>query len=323
MKYIIVTHTDIDGVSASALYVYLQNNNYDSIIYTEPYLLHKILNKLSSLKNIDKLVFTDLGLNTGIYERLLNVLNDLVKRNITIEWYDHHVWNNEWISKFGELGVKLFIDRSTCAVGVVAKYAPRNREVDQNFISELVNGVCSADLFKFDHKLGPWFYRLVRRRDDNEWREYVFERISSGVLWCDEFSNKVIERFDREIIEYSIIDKYIEISNVKGLRIGFVLNSEYIESSLLASYILSRYSLDVAVVSSLDGKLSFRSRIYNVRELAYKLGGGGHIRAAGAKIKIPFSIRVKGLVNKQIILKHVSQIITNSINELGGLKSIE
>lgn len=323
MKYIIVTHTDIDGVSASALYVYLQKNSYERIIYTEPYMLHKILNKLTSFKNIDKIVFTDLGINIGIFDRLLSVLNELVSRNISIEWYDHHVWNEEWFSKFSNIGIKLFLDRSTCAVGVVAKYAPRNRDIDINFVEELVNSVCSADLFKFDHKLGPWFYRLVRRRNDIDWREYVFERISSGVLWCEEFSNTVVERFEKEIGEYNNVDKHIEVNDINGLRIGFVVNSEYIESSLLASYILSRYSLDVAIVSSIDGKLSIRSRRYNIRDLAYRLGGGGHFRAAGAKIKIPFSVRVKGLVNKQIVLKHVSQIVTEAINELGGLKNIE
>jgi len=36
MKYVIVAHTDIDGVSASALYDYFQNNNYDKVIYVEP-----------------------------------------------------------------------------------------------------------------------------------------------------------------------------------------------------------------------------------------------------------------------------------------------
>uniref|UniRef100_A0A7C4D7S8 Phosphoesterase n=1 Tax=Staphylothermus marinus TaxID=2280 RepID=A0A7C4D7S8_STAMA len=324
MKYVIVAHTDIDGVSASALYDYFQNNNYDKVIYVEPYHLNKLANTILNLKNIDKIVFTDLGLNDNVFNIFKNTLAHLKNRNIEIEWYDHHVWNDEWITEFNNIGVKLFIDRSTCAVGVVAKYAPRVREsIDDNFVNELVNGVCSADLFRFDHKLGPWFYRLVRRRSGDDWRKYVFEKISNGVIWCSEFTDKVIELFDKEINEYNNIEYNIELIDVNGLKIGFILNNEYIESSLLASYVLSKYSLDVAIVASIDGKLSIRSRKYNVRNLAYKLGGGGHIKASGAKVKIPIGIRIKGLVNKQTVLKHISKIVSNAIYELGGLDRIE
>ncbi|MEM1742205.1 MAG: DHHA1 domain-containing protein, partial [Desulfurococcaceae archaeon] len=134
---------------------------------------------------------------------------------------------------------------------------------------------------------------------------------------------KVIELFDKEINEYNNIEYNIELIDVNGLKIGFILNNEYIESSLLASYVLSKYSLDVAIVASIDGKLSIRSRKYNVRNLAYKLGGGGHIKASGAKVKIPIGIRIKGLVNKQTVLKHISKIVSNAIYELGGLDRIE
>lgn len=322
-RYIIITHTDIDGVAASALYVYLQKGNCERTIYTEPYLLDKVISEIRGFRNIDKIIFMDLGLNKNIYEKIVNLLSELIKKDISIEWYDHHVWDEEWINKFREIGVKIHIDRSTCGVGVIAKYAPRRSDLDELFINELVNSVCSADLFRFDHKLGPWFYRLVRRIDSNEWRNYVFDKLSSGILWCDEFRDNVVERFEKEIEEYSNVDKYIEINTISNLRIGFILNNEYLESSLLASYALSRYSLDVAIVSSIDGKLSIRSRRYNIRELAYKLGGGGHPRAAGAKIKIPFTIRLKSLVNKQIVLKYVSEAVAKAINELGGLSKLE
>lgn len=320
LKYAIVTHTDIDGVSSAALYSYVCCDSAPKRVnFVEPYLLHSLASELAKSRDVDKIVFMDLGLNKNAFTSLLNALERLAKSSVLVEWYDHHVWEKEWIEKFEELGVKLFIDRGTCTVGLVAKHAPRGREVDDSFVRELVSGVCGADLFKFDHKLSPWFHRLVSRRDSDEWREYVFERISSGTLWCPEFTNRVVERFNREIEEYRSADELIEIREFRGLRIGIVMSSEHVDSSLLASYALSRYSLDVAVVSSVDGKLSMRSVEYNVRELAYALGGGGHPRAAGAKIRIPLAVKLKALVNKSLMLKYVADKVINAIDELGGL----
>jgi len=61
-----------------------------------------------------------------------------------------------------------------------------------------------------------------------------------------------------------------------------------------------------------DGKLSFRSRGVNVRDIALLLGGGGHLYASGAKIEIPFVTRLLGRISRKAILSY----ITNQIIEV-------
>jgi len=83
-----------------------------------------------------------------------------------------------------------------------------------------------------------------------------------------------------------------------------------VENSFLAAYLIGRYNADIAVLASIDGKLSFRSRSVNVREIALKMGGGGHMYAAGAKIEIPLVTRLLGRISRKAVLGYIiNQII--------------
>jgi len=310
VKYLVVTHTDIDGVAAAALYSYLVGAKPVKVLYTEPYLLDRALRKLRSITGLHRIVFTDLGLNNNVVEAVAETVALLTSKGISVEWYDHHIWNDDWIAKLKKSGSRIYIDRTTCATGVVALYAPKEREeVNQEFIEELVRGVCSGDLFRFDHWKGPWYIRVVRRHDESSWRNFVFEKLSSGTAWCREFAERVVERFEKELAGYRSVDEYISIREADGLKLAVVLQHDTVENSFLASYIMARYGVDVVAITSLDGKISLRSKKYNVRELAVALGGGGHARASGAKVHIPLSTRLKQVINKRAVVEYIAKVI--------------
>ena len=107
-----------------------------------------------------------------------------------------------------------------------------------------------------------------------------------------------------------------------GVKIAVALSIEGIENSFLAAHIMGRYGVDVVALTSTDGKISLRSKNYNVRELAYVMGGGGHLKASGCKIKIPWKIKLKALLDKKIIVDYVSKKLIDAINSIGGLKQI-
>jgi len=313
----------MDGVSAAGLYLYLTRDELVRIVFTEPYLLHETLSNLGDLTGVQKLVLTDLGLNANVFNDVLNTIQRIRGREIVVQWFDHHIWDEEWVAKLKNLGVELYIDRSTCAVGVVAKYLkPSRQDIDEGFIKELVQGVCAGDLFKFDHWRGAWYMRLIRRNDSDEWRLKVLEKISKGILWVEEFEEKVIERFENELSSYSRVDNNLILIEHNGLKIGLTMGDDDTENSFLAAYIIGRYDADVAVIASKDGKLSLRSRKYNVRDLAYKLGGGGHPQASGCKIDIPWRIRLKGVLEEKAILEYISKVIVDALNDIGGLKQL-
>lgn len=312
MVHAIVTHTDIDGVAAASVYLYLLNKPEYRLFFTEPFLLHRALNKVTSAY-YERVAIIDLGINPVIYNRVLDYISLLRNYNIPISWYDHHVWNKEWIEDLSKMGVEVYVDKSTCATGVVAKYIRPTRTIlNEEYIREIVNGVCAGDLWKFDHWLGSYYIRLIRRKDKDSWRKYVIGVLADGKTWSSEFESKVVEHLEKELQIYSSNMSFVE-KHVDGLKIIVTEGCEDLENSFLASYIIGRYSADIAVIVSTDGKLSFRSREYDVREIALKLGGGGHVYAAGAKINIPWWIRLLSRVHGKALMVYVAELVARSI----------
>lgn len=307
MKHAIITHTDIDGVAGGALYVYLTKLREYDVYFTEPYLLRETLIDVMN-KGYGEVVIIDLGLNESTVESMVHAIQ---RSKSKVVWFDHHVWNSEWIEKIRGLA-ELYVDTSTCGAGVVAKYASRAGAVDESFVNELTEAVCNADLFKFNHKLSPWFMRLVRRSDNDEWRMVVFKTLAEGVLWLDSFTEKVIDRFRREVENYRELDSEVVIRDLDGIRVAAICRND-VENSFSAAYVLGRYGVDIVAIVSYDGKVSLRSTGFNVRELAVKLGGGGHPRAAGFKIRIPWRIRIKRLVDKEAISKYVLDVLSENL----------
>ena len=307
----------MDGVASASLYTYLVGGSYE-IIFAEPYNLHKVLYKVYK-RRPSKVFLFDLGPNPNYIDFVAGVVELLTSRGAEVQWFDHHVWNSEWVERLSSAGAKLYIDRSTCATGVVAKYVKPCREIDKGFVEELVAGVCGADLWRFDHRLSPFYLRLVRRGDTNDWRMKVYNTLSKGVLWTKEFEEVVIERFDEELKELSknIKTKVFEVNNI---RFAVTLKNSKVENSFLAARVMGLTNADVAIVVDKSGKLSLRSRGVNVRDLAVALGGGGHPKAAGAKIDIPLKIKILSLFTDDAILTYVSNVVKSILSQHREIK---
>jgi len=300
----IITHTDMDGAGAAGLYIYLSGIQNYKLFFTEPYLLNKTLARVLNA-NYERLVLLDIGINPSVYGEVVDYISRLRKRGVSIAWFDHHIWSEEWLRELRDLGVDIFNDKSTCATGVVAKYVePRRNPVDSVFVSELVKGVCAGDLWRFDHWMGGYYLRLVRRIDSNTWRRNVVKTIAEGRLWSSEFDEKILTHVESELKVLSrglsTLDKY-----VNGLKIVVAENNEEVENSFIAAFLIGRYNADIAVLASIDGKLSFRSRSVNVREIAVRMGGGGHVYASGAKIEVPLMVRLLGRIERKTVLSYV------------------
>jgi hypothetical protein len=306
MSYI-VTHTDMDGVAAAALYMYLTGEDA-AVIFAEPYNLNRVLYKVYKRKP-RKLILFDLGLNSDSIDFVAGIAELVRGKGGAIQWFDHHVWDSTWVDRLKSLGVELYIDRSTCATGVVARYGkPVRGDIDSKFVEEIVEGVCGADLWRFDHPLSPFFMRLVRRRDSDEWRLKVLNTLKQGTLWTQEFEEIVLERFIKEVEELSKPLSY-RIFEVNGVKVAVVEKSKDVENSILAARVMGLTRADIVVVADRSGKLSLRSRGVNVRNLAAALGGGGHPQAAGAKIDLPLIVRIASLISNTAVLNYVENVL--------------
>jgi len=314
MSTLIITHTDMDGVASAALYLYLNKPTRHLVYFAEPYSLDIALGRNLG-EEVGSLAIMDLGVNPVIFDRVKELLSRYVSRGVQVTWFDHHVWSDEWVESVEKLGVRVIIDRSTCATGVVYRYSRAVGGIDQDFVSNLVGGVCAGDLWRFDHWLAPFYIRLVRRRDSNEWRRKVMEVLSKGRYWDPLFDEKVVEAVEAELRSLRDDIRRIE-KRVGGLKINVVESSDEVENSFIAAFLMGRFNADIAVVASSDGKLSFRSNGVNVRDIAVALGGGGHPTASGAKVDIPLSIRILSRFSRTIFLNYVASRIVEKASML-------
>ncbi len=333
----IVTHSDLDGLAAAALYTVLSNIEIDNVhvVLSGPSQLHKDLQKLVG-EDIDKVVIIDIGINTANYNDVLKVLRDLRERSVEIEWFDHHVWEAVWVEEIGKVAT-LVVDRSTCATGVVFKSLHRtgNRK-EISDIERFVAAVCAVDLWKFDRWEAPFLLRFVEYRDDYEWYSYVYKMFVSSLRMggIDEIINKVSnvveEYMDKELRVLSTLCSKSIVKELNGIRIGvYVRRSNIPNASIVGNAMLSICRLDIAAVVNPDlSRLSLRSQRCNVREIAFFLGGGGHPRAAGTSIRVSPLLRFlwKAGIARDAIARLVSKKVLDLIEgfaEVRGRVCIE
>lgn len=292
----VVTHTDLDGVASAAVYLRIAGVKPSdaTVLYAEPYNLDEVLESyVDYMDSGDTLAIMDLGVNTSVFDRVLSIIRGLRERGVEVEWYDHHVWGEE-ADKLRSLGVKLFVDRSTCATGVVARYSSKLRGVElDDYVEELVSAVCAADLWRWTHHLAPKLFRVLGRRDEDEWRSKLLEKFYSGTLWDDEMNERLEDYVNNELRGYSRLLKSVQVIGDGGCRVAAVYKKEGPPSnSMIGATLLYRFQADIAVVARENGALSLRSRSVDVQKVAALLGGGGHPRAAGARVRLPVYVRL-------------------------------
>lgn len=283
METVLITHTDLDGIASGAL-ILKKVGNVSRVYFTQPQYLHS---RLSSVPNGSEVYITDLGINGSTLGKILTEVSRIISSGGRVLWFDHHIWDFKWVEELSNAGVKLFIDRGTCGAGVVAKYL--NVEDSE----ELVKVTCSADLWLMNDWRSNFLTRYVGFKGGTSWKLKIMRELT-------EFNGEIHERIvevvesvmDKELKIYSKALKKARVRTYGNVKFVFYLkDSEEHLTSYLANLLLSRYNADIAVICR-RGSLSFRSKSYNVRELAKALGGGGHAKAAGAAVKPGFLMRL-------------------------------
>jgi len=328
-RYAVVTHTDLDGIAAAAIYLRLAGAEPDvdaAIMFAEPYKLHRVL---ADVGDVERVAIMDLGPNTGTFDSIVGTIADLRQRGITVEWYDHHRWRPEWVEKLSSLGAKMYIDTATCGAGVVAKYAPGELDAEPDeFISRLVKATCAADLWKWDDPLAPKLYRVVDRyrgSKGDKWKRTILRGFWEGSFWWPELDEALNEYLEKEFTGFNDALRNVVIATIRDCRVVFVLKRPGPpNASILGNSLLDRYSADIAVIIRRKGRgLSLRSRSVNVREIAARLGGGGHPRAAGAPLNMPLRYRVLAFFWPRARLYYARQLIERALEELGGCPALQ
>jgi len=326
-KTVIVTHTDLDGVASAAIYHRVIGTIPDvetTVVMTEPYRLHRVLRQVA-VQRVERIAIMDLGPNASTFEDTVAALAEAIEGGARVEWYDHHRWNDEWRERLTQLGVKLFIDTTMCAAGVVATYASKLYEVEvDEFTKKLVSATCAADLWRWDDDLAPRLYRVIDRyrgaRGD-EWKRKLIRGFFEGALWWPDLDEALNEYLRLEFRGFNKALRNTVVEEVApGCRAVFVLKDPGPpNASILGNALLDRFDADFAVIVRRRGRgISLRSRNVNVREIAYRLGGGGHPKAAGAPLNLPFLYRLASLFYPKTRLAYARKLVEAAVREAGG-----
>ncbi|MEM3979999.1 MAG: DHHA1 domain-containing protein [Ignisphaera sp.] len=267
----------------------------------------------------------DIGLNMDVF----NELKDIDLSDISIEWYDHHVWDEEWIKDVRYKNIDLYIDRSICATGVIAKKVC----LDQNDrVNKLVRIVCDADTWRFTSYESTFLFRYADLENKDHWRNNVFKVIKnyleSTIKDIIQYIEEDVSRYvDEELKTLSLLRSKIMEDKIDEVKLCIYVKDHYIpSSSIIGNAMLSFCDIAVVVHETLKS-ISFRSRKCNVREIANIFGGGGHPKAAGAPLNIPLVVKLLnnfglGVANKYVI-DEISRKIRKSKLNLRSLCSEE
>jgi oligoribonuclease NrnB/cAMP/cGMP phosphodiesterase (DHH superfamily) len=313
MDYYAIVHNDFDGTASAAIYARAVNSLPKKVFFTEPTKIHNLLKSLE-LRGVYKIMIADIGLNASTLDNVIENLKKLISQGAEIEWFDHHVWKEEWKRKLQETGVKVYHDLSTCGAGVVNK----NLNPQDEFSRKLASADCSVDIWLHDDPMGEKLRRVVEYNKDYKWKEYLINKFYNGVLWDDEFEKILLDQIDKELKGYENLHKYIRVLNINGKNIVVAVRWRGPpDISYASQFLMNRYG--AIVYASVNGKaISFRSTSIDVRRFAEKLGGGGHILAAGAGLKAPFwRFLLHRLGIRGPLLNWASDIVKKVVTETG------
>ena len=324
-RLIIVTHTDLDGVASAAIYLRLAGRRPRetgvTIHFTEPYKLNRVLSRLGG--GGGRLAIMDLGPNRDTIGEAAAMVRRLVGKGYAVEWYDHHRWDEDWVFKLTDAGARVFIDTSTCAAGVVARYASEVYGVEpDSFVKELAAAVCAADLWRWDHPMAARLFRVAERyrgRRGDAWRRRMVEGFAAGSMWWPELEEALSEYLSREFEGFHYALRNTVIDGDSGCRFAVVLKKPGPPSpSILGNALIDRLGVDFVVLVRTRGQgMSFRSRRIDVRSIAYELGGGGHPRAAGARLPMPFYARLLSRIVPRVRLAYARRAVKEALRRVG------
>lgn len=283
---VVVTHTDLDGVASAAILT-RSLSRVDKYVFAQPQTLSKALSAIECSDGCEVYI-CDLSPNSDNFGAILGALRRLVEAGAKVWWFDHHVWNPSWIEGALDAGVRLNQDTSTCSAGIVYRQMGDGDPVSER----IARATCSLDLWVFDDWLGNFLARYVGYSKSEDWRRRVVAKLASGALLDEEVLAAVEDSVDRELRILSEALRKCGVRDVCGVRVAYYYKSvkDHV-TSYIAALLMSRLKADMAVICR-RGSVSLRSRgRVDVREVAARLGGGGHHNAAGFSVRPPWVYR--------------------------------
>jgi len=291
-KTVLALHQNPDGDSIGsnlALFRVLQEKGHEVVIYSKD----SVSPKFSFLQNIDQIhIIPPSDIPWNEYERFIaldmggpEMLGEQVKfpPDLEITTVDHHKTNTKW----GKKNIVKPHAISTSSV-LLEEFNSSQIEIDKQVATALLTGLATdSGFFNFSEDEYPFEHasELIKKGAD-------FQKIVDSILGHIPandipFVAQALKNFT--LINYSVdksaafitVDhklwENVGVSQDKNVYLLYYLNN--LEEAEFGALLVENSPGDIRV------QLRTKSKNFDVSKLAANLGGGGHKKSSGAKIK--------------------------------------
>lgn len=280
MKDLLITHTDMDGISPIIL-MNLTNHpfEYKSIEIAN---IGEVLDELlkTNLKEYEHVYITDLTIPLEYYEKLKEFSNVLV-----FDHHETHLYANDY--SFAEVKVTLN-DRLTCATEIFFNYLKKiYKHIDTPIVRHYVDLVRQNDTWdytdlEFAKKVGslPYVYGRV------DFIKSLTKRLKKDKekLELTAFEKRYTKLQEEELERYlKGKEKKMERFLISNHKVGIVFAENH--RSELGNYLSTNNpDLDLIIIINDCERISYRTTKDDVRvnDFAALYNGGGHQKASGS-----------------------------------------
>ena len=279
MKYLLITHTDLDGISPVIL-LKLYNQKFDfhsiEIFDIETFLKEKLKEDLSIY---EKIYITDLSLSEKCHKIIDE--SDYKDKVFIFDHHSSHLFAREYKN--------VTIDIDECGTSVFYNYLEKEYGKINNGVSEYVNHVKDIDIWtweKNNNRDAVRLNNLFLLFGKELFIEQMYEKlIDSENFYFNKLELSFIESEEKRIKEYLILkEKEIYMINYLNKKAIVIYANKH--KSELGSHLATKYpNVDYVILINAAGGISFRTKKENIdlTEIAGIIGGGGHKKASGAK----------------------------------------
>lgn len=280
---LITAHIDPDGDaigSSLAMYNYLKNIGKDVTISVK-----RVSNNFSFLPRFNE-ILDENKLKTNYDVIIVLDCGDITRVDIELEKYnctnmvviDHHITHEQ----FSQNTILNTDACATCEI-IYDLFTNFNVEITKEIADCIYTGILT-DTGSFRHSnVSPHTFEVAKQLleigvDNSQIAQEVLDTMSLNKFELVKIALNSIEIIDGKIaylfLDKDILDKYSQ--NEDGIHEGIVNYGRNIDEI--------EVSVFVRQLEENEYKVSMRANRYvDVAQIASKLGGGGHIRAAGAK----------------------------------------
>jgi nanoRNase/pAp phosphatase (c-di-AMP/oligoRNAs hydrolase) len=309
-------------ISEDIIVNHIQNNNSDPLDKILPKTKENILHMAESLKEIDMVIITDLGVNQT-QKKLHKILNDF---NLEIAYFDHHTHDPESI-KFFESRLKIYLnDENRCTSQIVKDFFLPEDEISQ----KIAFHAADSDFNSYKSQNSENFQLFLGR--------YMFDYDKIDLLRdcfvTGDFDNSKVKSLVEEAKKWEHIqENYLrktyhkDVLEISGKKVEFVLCTSKLRPGRAVRWVQKNYNEifpnkkekpervtpNLILAVNIDNwKMNIRSNTFNIHKVAKSFGGGGHSKRAGFVFPEEYFIQdehEKKFINKIRINEFVDDII--------------